>query len=539
MKAIERTHALPCAAEMSRYDQACIAAGTPALELMQRAAQAVFLELQRSFGLLQGQQRKILILAGPGNNGGDGVALARLLRDFGQDAAVLLAGSARYSAELQQQLARYQGPLFVLGTREAIAADCQVREEGLEPFLAESQLVIDALLGTGQRGAARGSVAEVLRLAQEKVSATAPWVAIDVPTGVDADTGQVFELHCQAKLLLAIQFCKRGLYQYPARATFAQLRCLDIGIQAQGQCEFSTLPETLLPARKPQAHKGDFGRVLVVGGSSRYLGAPVLASRAALRAGTGLVTRVALKGQSQPFTSAEEIILCPLPGAELGPRHATALYAELRAANVLLLGPGLGRGAPAQRLAQMLIERALDAALPLVVDADGLVALAQIAKKKKFRQRWSPARKGKSASAKRSPLLITPHPGEAANLLGVSSAQVQADRYAAAKALAERYAATVLLKGAGSIVYAGDGSGAWVQDYANPFLATAGSGDVLAGILASLLGQGMPEASAACAALRLHSLAADIATRAGTRPIIASDLIDALPQAISSQSRGK
>jgi hydroxyethylthiazole kinase-like uncharacterized protein yjeF len=519
---------LPCASEMSSYDQACISSGTPALELMERAARAVFLELQRSLALLQGQQRKFLILAGPGNNGGDGVALARMLQEDGQDPALLLAGAGRYSAELLRQLERYQGPLFVQGSSEAVPAGARVRSAGLEHYLVESQYIVDALLGTGQKGVPRGTIAEVLVLAQSKAAPSSQWISIDVPTGVDADSGQVFEPHVSADLLLAIQYCKRGLLQYPARLNFKQLRCLDIGIAESSKCEFQALSKQALPQRSAQAHKGSFGRVLVLGGCARYPGAPLLAARAALRSGAGLVTRAVPEGLSQTQPSAEEIIQCPLPGKTFSTKHAAALIAEMRASNVLLLGPGLGRSTAAQSLAQLLLQKASALGLPMVVDADGLVALAALTKKVRA------TRKKSKATATVSTLVITPHPGEAALLLGISSAQVQADRYAAVRALAQKYKATVVLKGAGTIVYAAAASGGWVYDYANPYLATAGSGDVLAGVLASLLGQGLAVQDAACTAVRLHGMAADSASHGRSRPIIASDLIDALPQAIAT-----
>ncbi len=510
---------LPSPAEMRALDTRAIAEGTPVLELMERAGIAVLGEIERRYG----KKMPLLILCGPGNNGGDGLVMARKAKEKGVKANVILAGSEKYSDECKAQIEKARGAAIEIKIFGESALEAKyisaIGLEELQTLVSGASVVVDALLGTGQKAEARGMVAEIAKILRGYKTPAARVVAIDVPTGVNADTGEIFELHIDADMTVCMEFKKRGLLQYPAREIAGEIVRSPIGIADDGGVEFSEIVPAILsgiPARAGDIHKGTAGRVFVIGGSKNFPGAPLLSAHAALRMGSGLVTRVALDQVDYP-NDWPEIMRTYVPGVDgrLCSADIEALSPMIERSKAIVFGPGLSSGDLVHAATQHFLEIAKDK--KTVIDADGLNALAAL----------PPA----AWEGKLSQSVLTPHPGEAARLLNTTIETVQRDRYHASRELAARTGATVVLKGAGSIVYA-EGHG-YVCSIGNPFMATAGSGDVLSGMIASLLGQGASPLVAAACGVWIHARAGDEAYRLLRGPLIASDIIQQIPRAIS------
>lgn len=469
--------------EARAIDAAAIAAGLPAFTLMQRAGAAAFASLRRHWP----QARCIAILCGGGNNGGDGYVLARLLQADGCQVRVFALTAAR--------------------THEAQRAAAEWMEAGgrIEPIDAETEfgsfdLLVDAIFGIGLARAPEGLAARVIGAIN---ASDAPVLALDLPSGLDADSGAAPGACVRATRTLSFIAAKRGLFTGMAREVggLVEVASLEVPAAAFDTCEPSAylcrtelLPYWLRP-RSRVAHKGDHGQVLAVGGDHGYAGAIHLCAEAALRSGAGLV-RVATRAEQVPVFVGSRPEAMPAAVED-----ADALRLQAKGADVIALGPGLGQ----ERWGREMFEAALALERALVLDADALNLLAQ-------------------APRALSDAVLTPHPGEAARLLGTTVAVVEADRFAAAQALAQRYAATVVLKGAGSIV-AAPGRVAMVIDAGNPGMASGGMGDVLTGVVAALRAQGLAGFDAACAGALLHGAAGDAAARdGGERGLLASDL---------------
>ena len=477
------------AAQTRALDAAAMArGGLRGMTLMARAAEAAFARLARRWPA----PGAIAVVCGGGNNGGDGYLVAALAHKRGLPVTVFTVGDpARLSgdAAAARQHALDEGVTVV-----PWAAGCLPAAPGA--------VIVDALLGTGLGGAVRPDAAAVI----DAINASGhPVLAVDIPSGLCADTGRVLGTAVRATATVTFIGRKRGLYTADGPACCGDLDFDDLAVPAES---YSAVPpaeawellslvaerEALAP-RPPQAHKGHFGNVLVIGGDHGMGGAALLAAEAALRAGAGLV-RVATRGEHVPAFLARlpEAMVRAVPDVhELEPL--------LAASDLLVLGPGLGRGPWSEQL----FARARAAALPAVIDADGLALLAAGG------EPWP------------APAILTPHPGEAGRLLGSDSRAVQADRFASARALAGRYAATVVLKGNGSLVVAQDGS-AGLCAAGNPGMATGGMGDVLAGLTGGLLAQGLSPAGAARLAVTAHAAAADLAAADGQRGLLPSDL---------------
>jgi NAD(P)H-hydrate epimerase len=404
--------------------------------------------------------RRFAVVCGGGANGGDGRVAARVLREGGRE------------------------------------ADETETPDGYD-------VVVDALFGTGFHGKPRP---EAARLIERINGADAPVVAIDVPSGVDASTGEVAGTAVRAELTVTFHARKVGLVVAPGRFHAGRVIVADIGLE-EGETEARRTTERILrlvPRRAPYDSKYTAGVVLVVGGSPGMTGAAVLTATAALRADAGYVT-LAVPAASLPVV--ETLALEPV---KIGYAETDAVETILAAAersNAVALGPGLGRGESPRALVRTLLERL---ELPVVVDADALDGLEPVAR---------PA-----------PTVLTPHEGELGRLLGRTSAEVAAHRLDAARAGAARFGAVVLLKGADTIVVDGDHPPV-VSDHAPPSLATAGSGDVLTGVVASFLAKGVEPALAAAAAATVHGIAA--ATVPSQAGLVASDVAAALPAALS------
>ncbi len=481
------------AAQVRAMDRHAIEkAGVPGYKLMQRAGGAALDAVRRHWP----GATKLAILCGAGNNAGDGYVLARLARAAGLEVRVAaLSDPRRLGGDALQAYADFTAEGGRHGDFDATA-------------LAGSELVIDALLGTGVDRPVEGAWRDCIDWVNRS---GLPVLALDLPSGLDADTGLPQGAAIRATRTIAFIALKTGLFLGAAPDHVGGLELADLDIPAGSRDAEAPvlrrmdgrLAAVALTPRRRTAHKGDHGRVLVVGGLA-MAGAARLAGEAALRTGAGLVTLATSAPSAAAVVSARpELIAHALRGR-------AGLAPLLAAADAVAIGPGLG----VDRRARRLFEQAIDGGRPVVVDADALNLLAMHPRR---HVDW----------------ILTPHPGEAARLLGTDAATVQRDRLAAAKSIVERFDGVCVLKGAGTLVQTRDAL-PWICDRGNPGMATAGSGDVLTGIIAALLAGGCAPALAAAAGVLLHAEAGDRASRAGERGVIAGDLIAELHGVVNS-----
>ncbi|HMW48168.1 MAG TPA: NAD(P)H-hydrate dehydratase [Cellvibrionaceae bacterium] len=479
------------AAAVKAIDAAAIAAGTPGVVLMKRAARAAL-----NLILARYPQAHLWIFCGGGNNGGDGYVLAGLAKSRGLQVSL-------FWAEDPAKLSREAADAYAFALQEQVEIQ---PASALPAQVPEQLLIVDALLGIGLTGEVRPATAALI---QKLNQYRAPRLALDIPSGLCADTGRVLGAALQASLSLCFVALKPGLFTGSGPALCGEVLFDDLAIAPEF---YPPAPITrvdaqtcagLLPRRAADAHKGHSGHVLVVGGELGMGGAGLLCSEAALKVGAGLVSLA---------TRAEHVLASQVRRPEIMAKavNTAADLAGLTAkASVLALGPGLGQEPWGQQLHQSV----LSSGKPLVLDADGLNLLARTTA-------------GLSCP---SPCIITPHPAEAARLLGITTEQVQADRLAAAANLAAKTQAVVVLKGAGTVIASGNQR--FIAKVGNPVLATAGSGDVLCGLIAGLWAQGLAALDAALLGVCLHGALAD-ALVAGNCHFghSAGDLIGALPQ---------
>ena len=517
---------LPSSAEMAQCDAETISQGTPALELMERAGGVVADQIMT---ILKGAvQQYVLVLCGPGNNGGDGLVVARHLAQHGVPVTALVAGAERYSAECMEQLKSFPSVVTVQPVAPALLAACAsaqaICEEELSALFSSATVVVDALLGTGQHAILGDRISDLVRRVVQGRSERGDLavVAVDIPTGIDCNTGAVTTPHITADLTVCIELIKRGLLQFPARAACGRIVVAAIGITVQKNIEFSAVHDSTLPKlspRKSEAHKGDFGRVLVLGGSVSMPGAPILAALGALRSGAGLVslvTKGSWRGALAPLECINELL--PGEGAFMC-QDDVARTLELAASNdVVVLGPGLGMAQETGQFVAAVIAGLTTLGKPAVIDADALNHIAQ---------------QGIKLSDLRA--LITPHPAEAGRLLGQTTAEIQSDRFAAVRELSQHYGCAVLLKGAGTLLYA-EGKGALVPR-GTPYLAVAGSGDVLSGVIAACMARTTTLFGAAALGAYIHAAAGEAASQRSSGPILASEIALAVPSIIGALER--
>jgi NAD(P)H-hydrate epimerase len=509
---------LVTASQMRDLERRSEDAGVSTATLMENAGLAVAQEVWMLLGSLD--ERRILALCGPGNNGGDGLVAARHLFEWGAQIAVYLLAPRDPSDPNLVQIVEREIPVTVAEEDEG--------HEILDGLLGGAELVIDALLGTGRSRPIDGALAEMMRRLRDARERTVRprLVAVDLPTGVDADSGAVDPLAASADLTVALGFPKVGLYSGAGADYTGRIQEVEIGIPAELTRDLPlelldrTWTKRHLPPRPADANKGTFGRVLAVAGSRNLVGAAVLAATAAYRTGAGYVT-LATPESIYPIVAGRlpEATFLPLPeqAGSLTESSVGDVLESLLAGNTLLTGCGLGPDADA------FVRAVLTADLPLtngvVLDGDALNALSR------WHGWWRQLR---------LPLVLTPHPGEMARLCGLTVEEVQAQRMELAVNRAREWHAVVVLKGAGSVIAAPDGR-SWLAPFANPALATAGSGDVLAGAIAGLLAQGLAPAEAAACGVFLHGMAGDAARKElGPAGVIAGDLLPELPRAIKS-----
>jgi hydroxyethylthiazole kinase-like uncharacterized protein yjeF len=489
------------------------------LDLMERAGESVVRVVERL-----APDGAVSVLCGKGNNGGDGLVVARLLRDCGREVRVVcVAPPSEFAGEARVNLQRLPGetPVRLNGAswEHSQNAGESAAASGASVLHGDA-LVVDALLGTGFAGEPRDTVAEAIDAINR---ADAPVVSVDVPSGVDASTGVVSGAAVYASLTVTFHAAKPGLWIHPGKAHAGEVQTIDIGMPrgapvgvSMGLIAAGVLGE--LPRRQASSTKFSSGHVLVAGGSRGLTGAPRMTAEASMRAGAGYVTACVPASLQDLIAAAStpEVMTRGLPdedGAHTAAGVATVLEASARG-GALALGPGLGRGEGAVAFARAL---AREAAVAMVLDADGLNAHA-----------------GRLAdlAGRGAPTVLTPHAGELARLLELDSAEIERERLRHVRAAAEQAAAVVVLKGDDTLI-AGPGGRVAVSPGASPALATAGTGDILTGVIAALLAQGLDAFTAAAAGVWLHAQAGKYAARrvGAAEAVIASDVIAALPVA--------
>ncbi|MFC2051230.1 NAD(P)H-hydrate dehydratase [Chloroflexota bacterium] len=505
--------------QMRRIDQECGGIGLPTNVLMENAGKVVAEEVRRILGAVGKQS--IIILIGPGNNGGDGLVVARYLHDWGTEVNLYILGQ-RPAGDSNLELVRQRGITCV-----DITQDGNMNQ--LDEWLLSASAVIDALFGTGKSRPLDDTVAQMsgrVSKAKERRSGLRI-IAVDLPSGLNADSGAVDPACLYADNTVTLGFPKPGLFNLPGAERAGSITVADIGIppylaeQLTSEVITDDWARSVLPRRPLVANKGSFGRVLVVAGSINYIGAASLACSGAMRVGAGLVT-LATATSLQPILASKltEVTYLPLPESSPGiisPQAAEIIHRELSSYNVLLLGCGLGQGKSVMSFIKSTLSGLKLMPSSLVLDADALNTLAKIPH---WWQQLS------------DDAILTPHPGEMARLTGVSVEKVQSDRMGIAKKVAQEWHKTVVLKGAYTVVANPDGL-CRVNLAANPGLASAGTGDVLTGVIGGLAAQGLTHFDAAACGIYLHGEAgAMVRNITGDAGMLATDLLTALPLVI-------
>jgi NAD(P)H-hydrate epimerase len=512
------------AAQMKELDRRTIAeAKVPGATLMERAGQGVVAAMERAAGSLSG--KTVAVLCGKGNNGGDGFVVARLLNKRRARARVLLlAKPGDLSGDAKAMHRKF---LSLAGSRSVSAAP---PPDAVRAALAQSDLVVDALLGTGLSA----PVTDSYRAAIEAINRVGrPVVSVDLPSGIHADTGAIMGAAVKADLTVTFGLPKLGLYTGAGPDHAGTVEVVDIGIPPAFVETIASrvsliTPETvrrLIPARRPSSHKGTYGHAGIVAGSVGKTGAAAMAAKAALRIGSGLVTVAAPAGVNDVLEAKLlEAMTVPMPETQartLARAGLEDLLSFINARTAVAIGPGLTTHPDTVELIRALLPRLEK---PSVLDADALNALAGHAS---------------LLETCKIPPILTPHPGEMARLAeGTSTRSIQDDRIGTAAAFAQAHRVMLVLKGARTVVAHPDGRAA-VCPTGNPGMATAGTGDVLTGMIAGLLAQGLTPWDAACAGVYLHGLAGDLAAaERGFAGLIAGDVLDRIPAALTETIHG-
>ncbi len=486
--------------------------GVPSIVLMENAGRSVFETVRENLGSLE--WKHVTVVAGRGNNGGDGFVVARHLHDAGARVSVFLLGKpedVRGDARVNLDILLESGiPVPSITSADEIAVS-----------LTHSHLVVDAIFGTGLRGEVTGLPADVIRAIS---AARKPTVAVDIPSGMDADTGEILGVCVRADTTVTFALPKIGLLTYPGAACVGKLVVADIGIPKclyeEVTVEFldDAMVASRLPARPPDAHKGTFGTAIVIAGSLGLTGAAAMASEAALRAGAGLSTLgCASSLQDVMAIKLTEVMTRGLPETDARSISSGALDPALELiekGDSVVLGCGLGTHPDTCDFVHRLVKSVRK---PMIIDADGLNALAKDTG---------------TLEGDHGDLVLTPHPGEMARLLGTDTQAVQSNRMDVVREAASRFRCVVVLKGARTLI--ADPSGrVRINPTGGPGLATGGTGDVLAGTIGGLLAQGLSPLDAAICGAFIQGRAGDIAAeQLGAAGVIAGDVLRALPYAL-------
>jgi ADP-dependent NAD(P)H-hydrate dehydratase / NAD(P)H-hydrate epimerase len=510
---------LVTADQVKTLDQQAEKSGVAIAKLMENAGRGVAEQIRNLLGVVKG--RRMVVFAGPGNNGGDGLVAARYLHDWGADVRVYLLAKRRADDANVPELVKREIDMADAGDDPRFAA--------LDRFLSDAEVIIDALLGTGPSRPIEANLAEILERVHRLREGPQPprLIAVDLPTGVNSDTGAVDPHTVPADITVALGFSKVGLHALPGSEYAGRVEVVDIGLPAGSESAIKVELMTddwiasLLPERPLNSNKGTFGRVLIIAGSENYIGAVRLAAIAAGRVGAGLVTVACPQSiHGIVASSLVEATYLPLPDREggLSEKGVPEILRVLDGYNVMLIGPGLGgRSKTMEFVHSLLFSLKKGTPISTVVDADALNILGGV-------PGW--------AARVLVPLVLTPHPGELRRLTGKSIADIQSDRLSAATQSAVAWRQTVVLKGAHTVVATDDGRAA-VSPFANPALASAGTGDVLSGAIAGFLAQGLDRFAAASCGVYVHAMAGEnVRQTLGDAGLLASDLLLELPQAI-------
>jgi hydroxyethylthiazole kinase-like uncharacterized protein yjeF len=497
--------ALVSAAEMGAAEREAATRGLTSEALMQTAGRGAALAL---LAQSNGVRRRYLVLVGPGNNGGDGLVVAGLLAGAGAPVQIITYHRTTASPIDPPDIPRFDLSSDPTGERLRVA-------------LGTCDVVVDAILGTGRARPIEADLATLLREVRE--APNHPRVtALDLPTGVNADSGAADSQALYADETLTFGYVKRGLRFSPGREAAGELTLIDIGLPNPPAVHVTAHAPAvndiadLLPRRPRAAHKYSVGAVLALAGSPSYVGAPLLCANGALRAGAGYVT-LAIHEAARSAMAARllepTMLIMPddLEGAEGFLRDHAGRY------QAFVIGPGLGRDPKTVALVRSVVSNPPQGPRAAVVDADALYALGET-------EHWW--------EKVGLPIVLTPHSGEMSRLCGLKRDEIEHDRAAIAQEWAKRWGQVLVLKGASTVI-AAPGGEVRINPTGNPLLATAGTGDVLSGVIAAFLAGGMPPFDAACAAVYVHGLAADLAVDAyGDRGMLAGDLVEFIPRAI-------
>ncbi len=497
--------------------------GAPPHILMENAGLKVAQAAADSLGEVTG--RCVVLLIGPGNNGGDGLVAARHLHDWGASIHLFLfkrntENDKNFDLDVERNI-----PWKDISSDDDLPV--------LSELLDIADMVVDALFGTGKTRPFEGVIKQMIEQvkAQKELRPEMKILAIDLPSGLNADTGGVDPACLPADLTVTLGYPKVGLYQFPGAALLGRLQIAEIGISARLAAEIKTelitadAVRSLLPSRPLDANKGTFGRLLVVAGSINYIGAAYLVCEAAMRVGVGLVT-LAIPKSLQPIVAAKltEGTYLPLPEGQegiIGPDALPFVQERLVDYEGLLLGCGIGQAPETVKFVEELL-LSDDLRIPAIIDADGLNILARLSN---WQQRL------------KVPAVLTPHPGEMSRLIGQSVSTIQQDRLATALQGASNWGQTVVLKGAHTVIASLQGD-ARISGVANPGLASAGTGDVLAGAIGGMLVQGLSPFEASICGVYLHAEAGEmVKAGSGDAGMLASDLLSKLPLAIDGLKR--
>lgn len=511
------------ARQMQQIDQEAINNyGIPGIILMENAGLQVVREIEEHFSPLT--TKRVAIIAGRGNNGGDGFVIARHLYNRSSKVKIYLLGKrdqVRGDARVNLDIIAKMG----LGIREVLALN-QLDD------LGSFDLLVDAIFGTGLTSAAEGLYQEIIS-AMNNAGKTI--ISVDIPSGLSADSSELIGPHINADFTVTFGLPKLGLLLYPAANQVGKLTIAPISLpkpllekeDIKANLLTNDMIQSYIPERRPEAHKGDFGHVLVVAGSQGKTGAAAMASYAALRAGAGLVTLALPRSLDIAMeTTIPEVMTLPLAETpegtiDLEGKEEILEFLDKIKVEILVMGPGLSTH---PRTGQLVKELLNEVSVPIIIDADGINVLCA-------HQDILKGRKG--------PLILTPHPGEMARLLNMSVQDIQRERVGIAQKVAQEYQLFLVLKGAVTIIADPEGN-VFLNPTGNPGMATAGMGDVLTGMLGGFLAQRWPLLEAINAAVYLHGLAGDLAAQAiGPVGITATDLLDRIPLAIKSVLDGR
>lgn len=486
--------------------------GIPSIVLMENAAIACVNELKKDFGELTG--KRIAVFCGKGNNGGDGFAIARHLHNMDAEVSVYLVCGNEFKGDAKIN--------FDIIKKMNVNIDVVSDTENLKYIIRSNDIIIDAIYGTGIHGTVGGISYDVINEINENSKYT---MAVDVPSGINSDSGEICGICIRADKTVTFAAYKVGMLMFPAADYTGKVTVADISIPdyiLEGQSiNINVTDEEFVranfPVRENNSQKGDYGKVLVIAGSVGMTGAAYLSSQSAVTAGSGLVTLAipaGLNGAMEAKTT--EVMTLPVEdiNGHISSGAAEKILERTDMADAVLIGPGLGRSSDAARVLKSVLSHSK---VPVIIDADGINAAS---------------RDMDILSDCTCPVIFTPHAVEMSRLTGLDRDYIEENRLVASKEFAEEYGVTVILKGHHTIVTASDGE-QYINITGNPGLATGGSGDVLAGITASLAARGINETAAAAMAVYIHGKAGDIAKdKYGIESVTASLVMESIPDAL-------